>query len=139
MCWWFWAYFPLILYKVLCCFFFFFYKIYLSQSAAYHSVISISVSGTIWTEKGNPDALAKGHWVDTFKVRYWYEGPQAKKKKASKNNFHFYSSMSSLVSGSTQWDPKDGWEQKKKRKERHNTLRVHCVQEVASLVRQVRA
>lgn len=119
MCWWFRAYFPLILYKVLCCFFFFFYKIYLSQSAAYHSVISISVSGTIWTEKGNPDALAKGHWVDTFKVRYWYEGPQAKKKKkASKNNFHFYSSMSSLVSGSTQWDPKDGWEQKKKEKKR---------------------
>lgn len=83
MCWWFRAYFPLILYKVLC-FFFFFYKIYLSQSAAYHSVISISVSGTIWTEKGNPDALAKGHWVDTFKVRYWYEGPQAKKKKLPK-------------------------------------------------------
>lgn len=41
-------------------FLFFFYKICLSQSAACHSVISISVSETVWTEKENPDALARG-------------------------------------------------------------------------------
>lgn len=67
-------FFQLILW-IFCCFFFK-YKICSSQSAACNSVISTSVSETVWgtNRRGNPDTLADGRRGDTFKVRYWHKG-----------------------------------------------------------------